>query len=70
MEEYGEIYCPVDKWCTLVNKLNSRQRKRLGGTRLEKMMLIPSVQMPKCLLKFIIKTYDLTKKVCYASEKR
>ena len=62
MDEYGEIYCSVEKWCSLVNKLTNRQRKRLGGTGLRKMLLIPSVQMRKCLLKFIIKTYDATRK--------
>ena len=62
MEEYGEIYCCVEKWCLLVSRLNSRQKKRFASTRLEKMLMIPSVLMRKCLLKFIIKSYAWDRK--------
>ena len=61
MEEYGEVYCSVEKWCTLV-KLNARQRTRLRGTSLQNFLQIPSVQMRKCLLKYIIQKYDPIKK--------
>ena len=60
--EYGEIFCSVEKWCLLVNKLNSRQKKRFASTSLGKMLMIPSVLMRKCLLKFIIKSYSLDRK--------
>ena len=60
--EYGDIFCSVEKWCLLVSKLNSRQKKRFASTSLEKMLMIPSVLMRKCLLKFIIKSYALDRK--------
>ena len=62
MEEYGEIFCSVEKWCLLVSKLNSRQKTRFASTSLEKMLMIPSVLMRKCLLKFIIKSYAMDRK--------
>lgn len=62
MDEYADIFCSVEKWCLLVSRLNSRQKKRFASTALEKLLLIPSVLMRKCLLKFIIKSYDLERK--------
>ncbi|XBJ26968.1 hypothetical protein VPH35_004300 [Triticum aestivum] len=55
MEEYGEVYCSVEKWCTLVSQLNARQRTRLRGTSLQNFLQIPSVQMRKCLLKYMLR---------------
>ena len=37
-------------------------KKRFASTSLEKMLMIPSVLMRKCLLKFIIKSYALDRK--------
>src|ERR1041385_6395468 len=62
MEEYNVIYCCVEKWCTLVDQLNPKQRLRLGGTSLQNMLRIPSVQMRKNLLQALITSYDLTRK--------
>lgn len=47
MDEFGQIFCSVEKWVMLVNKLTSRQRMRFSGTKLEKMLLIPPVLMRK-----------------------
>ena len=62
MEEYNAICCSVEKWCSLVDQFNPKQRLRLGGTSLQNMLRIPSVLMRKNLLQTLITTYDLTKK--------
>lgn len=62
MEEHNAIYCSIEKWCTLVEKLNPKQRLRLRGTSLQNMLRIPSVLMRKNLLQTLIKSYDVTKR--------
>ena len=62
MQELGDVYCSVEKWCELVGKFTPRQRMMLRGTNLDSMLRIPSVKMRKNLLEFMITTYDSTRK--------
>ena len=62
MQELGDVYCSVDKWCELVGKFTPRQRMMLHGTNLDCMLRIPSVKMRKKSLEFMITTYDTSRK--------
>ncbi|XBI48315.1 hypothetical protein VPH35_112086 [Triticum aestivum] len=35
MQELGDVYCSVEKWCELVEKFTPRQRMMLRGTSLD-----------------------------------
>ena len=63
MQELGDVYCSVEKWCELVEKFTPRQRMMLRGTNLDSMLRIPSVKMRKNLLEFMITTYDSSRKL-------
>ena len=62
MQELGDVYCSVEKWCELVEKFTHRQCMMLRGTSLDCMLRIPSVKMRKNLLEFMITTYDSSRK--------
>jgi hypothetical protein len=59
MDEYGDVYCSVEKWFSLADKLTPRQRTRFSCTNLDVMLRIPSVLMRKNLLQFMITAYDV-----------
>ena len=62
MQEFGDVYCSVEKWCELVGKFTPRQRMMLRGTNLDSMLRIPLLKMRKNLLEFMITTYDSSRK--------
>ncbi|KAF7075216.1 hypothetical protein CFC21_080006 [Triticum aestivum] len=35
MQEFGNVYCSVEKWCELVGKFTPKQRMMLRGTNLD-----------------------------------